>query len=100
MFSPRYLLPIQIPTNTPGKAAEDGPITWTSVTPVEDLDGTPGSWLQHGTLLTIVTIWGVKQQTGELFVTASPFLSPCLLSKYNTFLKESQTYVIFQNKFE
>lgn len=50
------MFPIQLPANMPGKAAEDGPSSWTPATHVGDSDGGPGSWLQAGPDLAIAAV--------------------------------------------
>lgn len=49
-----YLLSLQIPTNVPGKAADDGLSAWGPATHIRHPDGDPGSWFQPD--LTEMTI--------------------------------------------
>lgn len=43
------LLLIQLPTNTRGKATEDGPTAWAPATHFVDPDKTPASWFTQAT---------------------------------------------------
>lgn len=45
------LLPFQLPTEAPWKAAEDGPSPWAPDTHIGDLEGVPDAWLPPGIVL-------------------------------------------------
>lgn len=48
------------------KAEEENPSAWGPVIQMEYPDGAVGSWFQPGPGLTIVAIWGGKQQMEDL----------------------------------
>lgn len=60
---PAVLFPIQL------LAEEDGPSVWAPSTNVGDLNEAPGSWLQPGLLLAIVT--GSKPVMKDLYLSFS-----------------------------
>lgn len=49
-------LPVQLPTNMPGRAVEDSSTTWAPASHRGDTDGVPGSRLKPGTALPVVAI--------------------------------------------
>lgn len=71
---PAALLPIQLPTNAPREAADDGPSVWAPATYVGYLDGVPGSWLQPAPALAVVDIWEVNLWMEDL--CCCPYFHP------------------------
>lgn len=68
--------PIQLPANNPRKAAQDGSSTWASLH-IQELEEAQASWLQPGSILATVTIWGVHQELEALQpFSLSPFAPP------------------------
>lgn len=56
----------RLPVNSPGKAEDDGPHAWTNARSVGGPDEALSSWLQSGSALTLVAIWGHEPAAGRL----------------------------------
>lgn len=63
---------IQVPTNVPETAEEDGPGGWPLLPTRGDLEGIPGCWPQHGPAWGAVAFLGNEAAAGE-YLPVSPF---------------------------
>lgn len=66
-----------------GKAAEDGPSTWTLAIRVGDTEEAPGSWISPGSAFSVTTAWRVNWWLEDicLYLCRSLLLSVTLTFK-------------------
>lgn len=87
-LSPRYsMLSIPLPATAPGKAAAEGPSTEGPATPLEAQGAASSGFMAlpwPGSVLALVGIWGINQQTGGFVLPLLLPPSPALCSLSNT----------------
>lgn len=86
---------IQLPSNSPGKAAEFGLSAWVFVIPVADPDESPGPCFDVAQCWPFIQVtWGVNQQMQDLSLSPTPFFSPSP-SPYNSDFQHNKFFKKF-----